>query len=219
MKFTTYLIVACFMLIQTAATAGATTVTLRWPDLLPKLPPIVDPLAKLTFDQRIELETVLWVQQLTDAEKKERPEIVAEAKVYRKKLRDGGVIIEQLVKDYEVFDRKARARGKLVRKDLNGKNVQIDGYLLPLEFSETGETEFLLVPYVGACIHVPPPPPNQIALVTLDKKYKVSELFAPVRITGKIKTKASSAKLFLVDGSADISLGYHIEQGTVQLLK
>ncbi|MEM9030685.1 MAG: hypothetical protein AAGC70_20170, partial [Pseudomonadota bacterium] len=104
MKFTTYLIVACFMLIQTAATAGATTVTLRWPDLLPKLPPIVDPLAKLTFDQRIELETVLWVQQLTDAEKKERPEIVAEAKVYRKKLRDGGVIIEQLVKDYEVFD-------------------------------------------------------------------------------------------------------------------
>ena len=48
---------------------------------------------------------------------------------------------------------------------LDGKRVQIGGYVVPLDFDATRVKEFLLVPFVGACIHVPPPPPNQIVYV------------------------------------------------------
>lgn len=53
-----------------------------------------------------------------------------------------------------------------VVKALDGQNIRLPGYIVPLEVSEEGRTtEFLLVPYFGACIHVPPPPSNQIVHV------------------------------------------------------
>ncbi|MCA0240514.1 MAG: DUF3299 domain-containing protein [Proteobacteria bacterium] len=45
---------------------------------------------------------------------------------------------------------------------LDGQNVRIPGYVVPLEEGKDGVAEFLLVPYFGACIHSPPPPANQI---------------------------------------------------------
>ena len=49
--------------------------------------------------------------------------------------------------------------------DYDGKRVRIPGYIVPIGFDGVGVKEFLLVPYVGACIHVPPPPPNQTASI------------------------------------------------------
>jgi hypothetical protein len=49
-----------------------------------------------------------------------------------------------------------------VNHDIKGQAVRIAGFLVPLEWSDKGYREFLLVPYFGACIHVPPPPANQI---------------------------------------------------------
>ena len=50
---------------------------------------------------------------------------------------------------------------------LDGQLIRLPGYIVPLEVNEEGRTtEFLLVPYFGACIHVPPPPSNQIVHVT-----------------------------------------------------
>ena len=47
----------------------------------------------------------------------------------------------------------------------DGKRVKIPGFVVPLEGTAELTTEFLLVPYFGACIHVPPPPSNQIVYV------------------------------------------------------
>ena len=53
-----------------------------------------------------------------------------------------------------------------VVKSLDGQNIRLPGYIVPLEVNEEGRTtDFLLVPYFGACIHTPPPPANQIVLV------------------------------------------------------
>ena len=212
-------LLALIVMVALPALAQTGPLVLRWPDLLPNLPPLHDPLGALTFDQRIELETVLWVRQLNDEERKARPEVIEEAKIYEQNLARSGLVVDTFVSEYEVFDQKLQKRGKLVRTDLSDKLVQIDGYLLPLEFSQDGVTDFLLVPYVGACIHVPPPPPNQIALLTLKEKLLVSDVFVPVRVTGVLRTKSSSAKLYLVDGEADISLGYRIQDGRIKLLK
>ena len=52
---------------------------------------------------------------------------------------------------------------------LEGKLVKVPGFTVPLEDFASSATEFLLVPYVGACIHTPPPPPNQLVYIEMDE--------------------------------------------------
>ena len=54
-------------------------------------------------------------------------------------------------------------------RELQGKPVKIPGFTVPLEDFASSATEFLLVPYVGACVHTPPPPPNQLVYVEMDQ--------------------------------------------------
>ena len=53
--------------------------------------------------------------------------------------------------------------------EVAGKTVKIPGFTVPLEDFASSATEFLLVPYVGACVHTPPPPPNQLVYVEMDE--------------------------------------------------
>ena len=95
-----------------------------------------------------------------------------------------------------------------VVNELNGKHVRIGGYVVPLDFESTTVKEFLLVPFVGACIHVPPPPANQIIYVKTDKGFEVAGQFDPVTVTGTIKTEPAFT------GLADA--GYSIDAETVE---
>ncbi|CAN5700343.1 hypothetical protein BH23GEM11_BH23GEM11_20410 [soil metagenome] len=54
-----------------------------------------------------------------------------------------------------------------------GKSVRIPGFMVPFEDGMAGVNEFLLVPYFGACIHTPPPPPNQIVYVRMEGNKRV----------------------------------------------
>ena len=74
--------------------------------------------------------------------------------------------------------------------ELDGQRIRLPGYVVPLDFEATDVAEFLLVPYFGACIHVPPPPSNQIVYVTTVAGYPLKELFEPVWVTGVIRTQA-----------------------------
>jgi len=85
---------------------------------------------------------------------------------------------------------------------LDGKTVRLPGYMLPLEFDGTEVREFLLVPYFGACVHVPPPPSNQIVLVTTENPV-ASGMFDPVYVTGVLRTEASVSDM--------ASAGYKLE--------
>lgn len=70
-------------------------------------------------------------------------------------------------------------------KQLNGTNVKIPGYIVPLE-DEAGEIlEFILVPNPMACIHVPPPPANQIVFVRLKETFPYNSLYRAVWVMGK----------------------------------
>ncbi|MEN5199791.1 DUF3299 domain-containing protein [Pseudomonas wadenswilerensis] len=83
-----------------------------------------------------------------------------------------------------------------VVKALDGQQVKLPGYIVPLEVSEEGRTtEFLLVPYYGACIHVPPPPSNQIVHIFSEIGVKVEDLYQPYWIEGQMQVKATSSEL------------------------
>lgn len=73
--------------------------------------------------------------------------------------------------------------------EMDGKGIRIPGFVVPLQFDdEQTITQFFLVPFFGACIHVPPPPPNQIIFVDYPKGLKLAELYDPVWVSGHLKT-------------------------------
>jgi hypothetical protein len=82
-----------------------------------------------------------------------------------------------------------------VNDKLDGKRVKIPGFVLPLEFNNTLLTEFLLVPYFGACTHTPPPPANQIIYGKLKAETELSDIYQPVWITGTLQTGRSNSLL------------------------
>jgi uncharacterized protein len=78
----------------------------------------------------------------------------------------------------------ASVTGAAVVPELNGQEVTISGFMVPLRFDADRVNQFLLVPYAGACIHVPPPPPNQIILVDSEEPVETSGLLEAVTVTG-----------------------------------
>jgi len=90
--------------------------------------------------------------------------------------------------------RPPQENAPLVKK-YEGKKIKLAGYIIPLDFEATKVRKFLLVPYVGACIHVPPPPTNQVVYVESMKAIAVSGLFDPVYVTGKMSLVSSKTVL------------------------
>ncbi len=79
-----------------------------------------------------------------------------------------------------------------VVEELDGARVRIPGYVVPFEFSESGEiTEFLLAPYFGACIHTPPPPPNQIVYVTAKTPMALGNQWDAIWAVGVLRAKSN----------------------------
>lgn len=73
-----------------------------------------------------------------------------------------------------------------VVEELIGKNVSIPGFIVPLDTNGQTVLSFLFVPYVGACIHVPPPPPNQLIYVTSEEGVVLDKPWIPMEIFGTL---------------------------------
>ena len=102
-----------------------------------------------------------------------------------------GSLSDDSVQAVELFNAYQEAiRSAPVVAELDGQRVRLPGFMVPLDFENTEISEFLLVPYFGACIHVPPPPSNQIVYVKTVAAYPMRELFDPVWVTGELRTEA-----------------------------
>ncbi len=189
---------------------------LSWEDLIPANLSSSDPIADLTPQQQ---NLVYWLSNVGETLLNDGQEVddglIEEVKKAIKELNDSGVDLNVIVKIMKDM------RSTAIVKELNGQSVRIPGYLLPLEMSDSETTEFLLVPYVGACIHTPPPPRNQIVYVKtpLHKGYTSKNLFEPVWVTGVISAQSMVKDLFLVDGTADIDIGYSMQATQVEPYK
>ena len=95
-----------------------------------------------------------------------------------------------------------------VRTDWNGMTVRLPGYILPVEYNGTGVTAFILVPYVGACVHVPPPPANQLVFVTTKTPYETTGLFEAVTVSGMFGTVSNRME--------QIDIGYALSADAIQ---
>lgn len=78
---------------------------------------------------------------------------------------------------------------------LDGAYIKMPGYMLPLDMSTAGVTSFIMVPYVGACIHTPPPPANQLVFVDSETPWPTDDLWDPVWVTGWMRHALQSTTL------------------------
>jgi hypothetical protein len=202
-------IIACTIFHFVAADEAVRQLT--WDDLIPADLVKEDYLENLTNDQK---DLVLWVISTIEnlpVRGKGTEEYWKEVDKAMPTLKKNGIDIVELMK-------KRKKIQTAVVKELNGKEVRLPGYVLPLESSGSQVTEFLLVPYVGACIHVPPPPPNQIvfAKTAAKKGYTSRQLYEPVWVTGVISVQSMVKDLYLVDGSAGIDIGYSMQANQIE---
>ena len=90
---------------------------------------------------------------------------------------------------------------------LDNKLVSVPGFMVPLEDDADQVTEFILVPFAGACIHVPPPPPNQMVYVKLQRNHRAKMSFTePIIVTGRLHVTTVDSPYgdisFIMDGDA-----------------
>ena len=204
-------------LLLNLGTAAAESREISWDDLVPAEAEFDDAFTRLDEDTLYELTLVAGVQDRLEAGREVDEKTIANYRERVEDLENEGVDVDGLMAMREQITEERIAKTYLVNENLNGKSIRIPGYLLPLEFDGDKVTEFFLVPYVGACIHTPPPPPNQIVHVKTEDAYTTDGgLYTPVWVNGLMKTEQSQSSLNLVDGSSDIPSSYALEAISVE---
>jgi hypothetical protein len=189
-----------------------------WVDLKTKVE-FDDPFEKLTEEQLMDLALyarVLRLEKKDGGAKKVNEAMLAEKVEAKEKLRKQGVDADALLARRAEITELRTKRANAGVTALNDKTIRVSGFCLPLEYEGKKVKEFLLVPWVGACIHTPPPAPNQIVHVVSNQPFEIKGIFSPVTVTGEMKVTSISKSLYLVDGKADISMGYSMPKSFVE---
>jgi hypothetical protein len=214
--FTLLMLVSMLLSDSNAAAEDAREVT--WDDLVPASADFDDPFEKLYEDQLYNLALIAKYREQQQSKAKSPDFTRADYDEAIAKLKAENVDIEGLLKRREEITEKRRIRGQTANAELNGSKIRLPGYLLPLEFEDKKVTEFLLVPWVGACIHTPPPPPNQIVHVKLAKGFDIGdEVFTAVWVNGLMKTEKNNPELSFVDGKQNVDVSYIMQAESVEL--
>jgi hypothetical protein len=103
----------------------------------------------------------------------------------------GSLINNAIEVDWKLLGEMDYITGKATPdlESLEGKTVKIPGFMVPLEDNQRKVTEFLLVPSPQACIHVPPPPPNQMVFVRMGDQ-GTQAAFGPIWVYGTLRLRA-----------------------------
>lgn len=101
---------------------------------------------------------------------------------------EANLLYDQMAAEFDV---------EAVNPELNGEQIRLAGFVAPLTYEDEVVTEFLLVPNFGACIHVPPPPPNQTILVSVDRDEGLTpeQVWGAIWIEGTLTLDAASTDL------------------------
>ncbi len=80
-------------------------------------------------------------------------------------------------------------------EELDGQQVELPGFVVPLDFRGRAHSTFLIVPYFGACIHTPPPAPNQIVYAVSDPAQELGNIYYPLWFKGVLETSRQNTDL------------------------
>ena len=164
-------VLAICLLTITAGSLAQAMQLATWEALAPSVEPYDDPFVDMPYEQIDDLRTILRANMATEAGI-EASDLHTKAAAARARLEAAGLDVAYLFAQREVvMERREEAATGVTQTHL-GDDVLIDGFVLPLKAEAGRAVEFLLVPWVGACIHTPPPAPNQIVHVAMPEALK-----------------------------------------------
>ena len=129
------------------------------------------------------------------------------------------------------FQANLDAAGRKINPLVQGRDIELAGFMVPIEIQGNSVTKFLLVPEAGQCIHVPPPPVNQTLLVDMTHNpTKLKDIYDPIIVAGRVDVGVQSVDIsqsITADTNQDangsqsyenIDSGYSLSAATVEEL-
>ncbi|MFP1633336.1 DUF3299 domain-containing protein [Zhengella sp. ZM62] len=98
-----------------------------------------------------------------------------------------------------------------------GRTTDVSGFVLPVDQDEDRVYRFLLVPWAGACSHMPAPPADQVILVTPETPFTLAEIYQPVTVTGMVRERHEISQIFILDGVARVESGFVMSVARIRL--
>jgi imidazolonepropionase-like amidohydrolase len=185
-----------------------------WASLAPSVEPYDDPFAEMPYEQIEALRTILRADMAAEAGQLDAAMAEAAADA-RRLVEEAGLDVEALFAQREIImQRREEAELGVTTTHLD-QTVVMDGYALPLRAEDGRIVEFLLVPWVGACIHTPPPSANQIVHVDYPQGFEAFSQFTPIRLEGRLRHRLAEHDLFLVDGTMPVATSYAMEEAVI----
>ncbi|OLQ71708.1 hypothetical protein BIT28_12280 [Photobacterium proteolyticum] len=185
-------------------------ITLDWQKLRPETAQNMVTLPDLSYENRLKIQQIFTLMNSSSQHDLER------LKSMKVQLKSEGIDADELLELREVYIQTQKKAAETTTRAFDGKKVRIPGFLVPIEFSDAMvTTDFLLVPFAGACIHMPPPPPNQIIRISFPEGYKMRTVQHPVWVEGTIISKIMSEEVYILDGASHITMGYSLNASKV----
>jgi hypothetical protein len=154
----TWLLQVTLVVIGLTTPAVATPLA-EWDALIPSPERQDNPLAALSFDQKEDLRLILRAEMAASSAQLSQ-DMARSADLARERIEKAGFDIADLFAERDLYMQRRIEADIGVTTTYLDQDVSMDSYALPLRTEAGRVTEFLLVPWVGACIHTPPPPPN-----------------------------------------------------------
>jgi hypothetical protein len=202
----------CLSLVLATPLAAKEAREITWDDLAPEVEPYDDPFMAMSYEQIDAMRDVVAFAEAGS----EDPELATADAAGRRLLEESGFDVAYLLEQYKVVLAKLVEEATEVNPEVIASPVRLPGYLLPLEMKGRDAIEFLLVPYVGACIHTPPPAPNQVVYVVYPEGFEAEGLFTPVWITGSMKAETTNQVVGYSDGSSEVRISYRMDAARVE---
>ena len=185
-----------------------------WDDLAPEPVQYDNPFSELSPEQLRALRKLLRFQQADGS----GGDVITseEAAALRAEFEADGLDVDWLFEQRGIIMEARQKMATATNEELLGQSVRIPGYLLPLEIKDQKAVEFLLVPTVGACIHTPAPPPNQMVHVRYPDGFSIEGLYTPIWISGKLLAENIVETVRYVDGESRVEMSYAMQADLVE---
>lgn len=180
-----------------------------WQNLQPDFNQQVVDLPEVNDLQKGLLQGIILLQ------KQATMESLMQAKELKALLAEQGIDADKALAAREQYMRIQQQNAQAITNEYDSQKVRVAGFIVPIAFDGTKGTEFLLVPQAGACIHLPPPPANQIVRVSYPEGFEFKSIQYPVWVEGTFKSNLHTDNVYLVDGYAELTMGYEMSASLI----
>ncbi len=210
-------ILLVFMFLSSAGYAESAR-PVDWNDLGAELSSTDNPYYGLTADEARLVGVLVHTQTARTAGKVLSPRALQGENLAISALESVGIDGPAKVADLAAFGEKLKASRTELNEGVLNQSIEIPGFVLPLNFDGRTITEFVLVPFAGACVHTPPPPRNQMIVVNYPEGFSIDGLFEAVVISGQLTRGDGIRSVGFSDGVSSLDIGYQMEAVSVDPL-